>query len=76
MKFTEQLIGRIERNADNKKKKSRYRVGLGLNVQNSIGGATIFANNWGICEIEELQQMIDELTIMKQAIEEETGIEF
>ena len=76
MKINEMFLEKIEKNADKKKKNSPYKVGLGLNVKNSLGGATVFTNGWAICTVEELQQMIDELTIMRDAIEEETGITF
>ena len=47
-----------------------------LNLGDSINGATIFKENWAICEVSELSRMIYELTVLKEAIEEETGIEF
>lgn len=35
---------------------------------------SIFAGNWQICNIDHLNSMIKELTDMKQAIENVTGI--
>lgn len=49
---------------------------LRLNVQNSLGGVTIFKDNWAICDLEELSQMIEELTVVREAIAEVTGIAF
>ena len=43
-------------------------------MSNSLGGATLFDNTWGICEVAEIARMIEELNIAKAAIEEETGI--
>lgn len=50
--------------------------GLGLKVDNSIGFVGIYKINWSICKLEELTQMIEELTILKQSIEEVTGCQF
>ena len=35
---------------------------------------SIYANHWQICRLENLNSMIEELTDMKKAIEEATGI--
>lgn len=51
-------------------------VGIGINIKNGIEGATIYRDNWEVCNITELNRMIEELTMLKVAIEEETGIEF
>ena len=45
-----------------------------LNIREGFHGATIFADNWQICKVEELTEMIAQLTAFKQAIEDETGI--
>ena len=45
-----------------------------LRVSDSLGGAGIFARNWHICDVDKLEDMITELTAIKKAIEEETGI--
>lgn len=59
-----------------KEKKCGVVVGkMGLNIKESLG-VTIFSGNWGICNIEDIDAMIDELTDMRTAIEEETGIYF
>lgn len=44
-----------------------------LNVRDSIS-AIICANNWQVCKVEDLNGFIKELTDMKQAIENVTGI--
>lgn len=51
-------------------------VGIGINIKNGIEGVTIYRDCWEICNITELNRMIEELTMLKVAIEEETGIEF
>ena len=77
MKIKEEFLEKIEANANRRKKASQYNYHLGLNIQNSaISGATIFMDEWQICTVEELNQMITELMILKDAIEEETGIDF
>lgn len=44
-----------------------------LNIHDSID-CSIFAGNWQICRLENLNSIIEELTDMKQAIENVTGI--
>ncbi len=77
MKFTEAKIETINNTCDEKKKAnpiSRHIIGLGIRLDNSLEGTIVLKNNWAICEVEELSQMIKELTMMKEAIEEETGL--
>lgn len=77
MKFTEELMERIEINKDAKLKNGKFREGLGINLKNTLGGQTsVFKNNWEICDIMEITQMIYELTDLRDAILEETGIRF
>ena len=47
-----------------------------LKVDNSIGGATIYADNWSITDVMELGDTIIELTNMAEAIKKVTGIDF
>lgn len=47
---------------------------LRINLCDSAFRATIFKDNWAVCRVEELSQMIRELTMMKEAIEEQTGL--
>ena len=77
MKLTQSKIESINKAIDEKKKANPMNhgeVGIGINVHDSIGGLTVFKNNWGVCTIEELGRMIEELTMVKEALEEECGI--
>lgn len=77
MKFTDSKIESINNTLDEKKRTNPYNgkvIGIGINLNDGICGATVFKDNWGICSIEELGRMIEELTMLKEAIEEETGI--
>ena len=77
MKFTEEKIEAINNTCDEKKKANPIcgkEIGLGINLDGSVGETTVFKNNWAICTVEELSQMIKELNMMKEAIEEETGL--
>lgn len=59
----------------NEKGNCRFNKMLDLSiVDGSIGGTTIVNKNWSICELTELDNMIKSLTMMKEAIEEATGI--
>ena len=77
MKLTDKALERIDRNLTDKKKARPLNgsvIGIGVNLKDSIGGATVFKDNWGICEVEDLSRMIEELTMLRDAITEETGI--
>lgn len=49
-------------------------VGLGINIDTTMGKTSVYKNNWGLCDLDELGQMIKELTMLKQAVEEKTGL--
>lgn len=77
MKFKEEKIEVINNTCDEKKKAnpiSRHIIGIGIRLDNSVSKTIVFKDDWAICEVEELSQMIRELTMMKEAIEEETGL--
>lgn len=77
MKFKEEKIEVINNTCDEKKKAnpiSRHIIGIGIRLDNSVSKTIVLKDNWAICEVEELSQMIKELTMMKEAIEEETGL--
>lgn len=77
MRINKTMEEKIERKySENRKAKATNRVGLGLELKDSLGGPTIFKNGWAITDLNELSQMIEELTIMKDTIEEITGFEF
>lgn len=44
-----------------------------LEIKNSVRGATIFAENWRICEVKNIDDLIEELTALKKAITDATG---
>lgn len=52
----------------------RYRVGIGIELVDSIRGATLCKNGLVFADVEELGRMIEELQMLKEAIESETGI--
>ena len=77
IRFTEEMEKRIDINLGEKKKANPVSgkvIGIGINIKDSLGGATVFKDNWGICTVNELSRMIEELTMLKEAIQEETGI--
>lgn len=77
MKLTTTMLEKVEENLHEKKKANPLRgkiLGIGVNLRNSMNGATVFKNNYGVCSLEELSRMIEELTMLKEAIEEEAGI--
>ena len=45
-----------------------------LRVENGINGATVYAGNWQICKVDELVDMLMELNILRDVIENKTGI--
>ena len=68
MKFTDEMKDRINaRYAELRKKciKPRFEVKLGI---------TGVCRGCCVCDIDELSQTIDQLTAMKKAIEDETGL--
>lgn len=46
----------------------------GLRVVNGLSGAMVVADNWCVCTVDVLDDMINELLAMKKAITNETGI--
>ena len=52
-----------------------YKYGLGINAHNGMGGAGIYLNDAvRICDLEDLEQLIDELTMVRTALISEVGI--
>lgn len=77
MRFTEETIEALNNAIDEKKRAKPYKgkiVGIGLNVQNSISEPTIYKDNWAICELSELDRMIEELEMVRAALAETVGI--
>ena len=78
MKFNEKTVNEINDTLVDKKREnpvSRNVLGIGVNLRNSIDGSGAYLNNWQICKIDDLARIIEELTMLKEAIEEETGLE-
>ena len=77
IRISEEFLERIERNYDEKlRERCGKHEGLGLKLGNSIGNANVYKCNWAICEINEIDALIKQLTILRDAIEEETGLTF
>lgn len=57
-------------------KDSLYNKNLDLKIDSSLTGIGVFSTNWQICNIKDLSDMIEQLTILKDVILNETGIEF
>lgn len=78
MKFTAKALDNINAALDAKKRENpidHHEIGIGVNIKNDmIMGATAFKNNWAVCTVDELSRMIEELTMLRDAIEEETGV--
>lgn len=74
MKFTSSKIADINERVIQKKENAF------VSIAESLNGATVFKKcgnmDWAICEVAELSRVIYELTVLKEAIEEETGIQF
>lgn len=58
----------------NEKKACRFTELLNLRVDDLLGSTSIINNNWEVVKLEDLANMIESLTAMKEAIEEATGI--
>ena len=62
--FTEELVESI-----NAKYTELGETELELKVIRSLDGPRVFTKNWNVCKVADLEQMIEELTLMKKAIE-------
>lgn len=77
MRFTEETIEALNNAIDEKKRKnpiSGRTIGIGLNIRNGMKEPTIYKNNWEICELSELNRMIEELEMVRAALAETVGI--
>ena len=73
MKIREEKIGEIRERLDKKKfKKFKYGIGIGIGAETA--GAMVTKDKIQLFTIEELAQAIEELTMLKESIEETTGI--
>ena len=77
MKFTEKMAEIIDDNFTEKRKAKPIRgcvIGLGIKMVNGINGASVARDDVVIGTVEELGRMIEEMQMLKAAIEEETGL--
>ena len=76
MNLTEKKVTEVNEKYNNicEEKKSYVFNIHKLVLKNSINGAHIFAHNWVVCSVDALNDMIAELTAMKEAIEDVTGV--
>lgn len=52
------------------------RYDLNLRIDNSLKGVSIFNDNWAITTLDELTNMINELTMLRDSVATVTGITF
>lgn len=77
MRFTDETINRINEVLDSKKKDNpiaSHHIDIGVKLDSSFGGTSAYKGNWQLCEVEEISRMIEELTMLKEAITEISGV--
>ena len=74
MRLIEEKVAAVNEKYDNTKIELGIGASLSLNIQNSISGLTVFKGNWAICKVENIDNMIKELQLLKDTIREEVGI--
>ena len=76
MKFTGEMIEKLDKNYSKKRKDSEYKTGLGLSVENSgiMNEAIICKCGLAICSLDELSQLIYELEDLRETVKETAGI--
>lgn len=79
MKFKESKVERINDVTHDKKVSNPYHtcgvIGIGVGLFNTIDSTVVGINNSEICNIDDLGRLIEELQMLKDSIEEETGLE-
>lgn len=79
MKFKESKVERINEVTHDKKVLNPYHtfgvIGIGVGLFNTIDSTVVGIMNSQICEIDDLGRLIEELQMLKDSIEEETGLE-
>jgi hypothetical protein len=72
MKFTQDKIKAVNKNLSDKKANNR------IKLEDCISGVSAVRDmgnmRWAICTVEDIKETIEELTMLKEAIEEETGV--
>ena len=77
MKFTASKIGIINANLSEKKRVNPLKgkaTGIGISLEAFPSGATVCQDGMAMLTVEDLSRAIVELSMLKDAIEEETGI--
>lgn len=77
MRFTEKTMAKINERLDEKKRANPIEgnhIGLGVKLSEGLNGSIAIKDCVSVCSIEDLSRTIVELTMLKEAIEEETGI--
>lgn len=77
MRFTEKTMDKINERLDEKKRENPIKgkiIGLGVRLSEGLDGSIAIKDCVSVCSIEDLSRTIVELTMLKEAIEEETGI--
>lgn len=60
----------------NEQYNGNFRNKLDLKLNDGLDGTIVVKNNWQVCKLEELSTMIEELTNLRTAIVNETGVVF
>lgn len=77
MRLSTEMHDRVEKAFDEKKKANpiNHRVlGLGIDMYTGFEGTDVYRNGHYVCSLEELSRMAEELTMLKESVEEQTGV--
>lgn len=79
MRFTAEKIEAISNRLDSKKRANPISgrvIGMGVKIQDSINkdSAVACIDDYVVCDVDNLSRFIVELTMLKDSIEEETGV--
>lgn len=74
MKFTKEAMETININYQDNIYSKPVKKELDLKLDDCLNGSTILKNNWAICTVDEISDMINQLTVMKEQIERTTGV--
>lgn len=74
MRMNDETIKKI--NETYKNNTFNYQATQKLKVDTSLGDTSIYKDNWEICRLGDLSNIIEELTKLRDTIEETTGIRF
>ena len=74
MKFNKEAMENININYRDNIYSKPVNQDLNLSISDCINGSTIFRGNWALCTVDELSDLINQLTVMKEQIEKTTGV--